>query len=332
MALPHPTEARFPSAPLKAGQYESFYVKACHPSEPLGVWIRHTTHKRPREQPKGSLWFVLFDAAAEGPRASKVTLPGPAAGDGDWIRAGEGSLGPGRVAGSAPSERSEPTWDLRFESSEEALYHLPREWMYGAPIPRTKTLSPYPAARYDGRLTVDGREIEVSGWPGMVGHNWGAEHAERWIWLHGLGFDGHGDDTWLDVSLGRVKLGPLTTPWVAVGAISIAGERHPLGGLERARRTEVRESPERCEFTLPGKGVSVRGSVSAPKKDFVGWVYADPGGGEHNTVNCSIADMELEVSRDRSAPLSLRVAGGAAYELGMRETDHGVPIQPFPDG
>jgi hypothetical protein len=28
----------------------------------------------------------------------------------------------------------------------------------------------------------------------------------------------------------------------------------------------------------------------------------------------------------------LVVPGGAAYELGMREHDHGIPIQPFPDG
>jgi hypothetical protein len=26
------------------------------------------------------------------------------------------------------------------------------------------------------------------------------------------------------------------------------------------------------------------------------------------------------------------VEGAAAYELGMRERDHGIPIQPFPDG
>jgi hypothetical protein len=26
------------------------------------------------------------------------------------------------------------------------------------------------------------------------------------------------------------------------------------------------------------------------------------------------------------------LSGGAAYELGMRETDHGIAVQPFPDG
>jgi hypothetical protein len=78
--------------------------------------------------------------------------------------------------------------------------------------------------------------------------------------------------------------------------------------------------------------VQVRGSVSAPLERFVGWVYADPDGSEHHTVNCSIADMRLSVSRGGGAASELVVEGGAAYELGMRERDHGVPIQPFADG
>jgi hypothetical protein len=41
--------------------------------------------------------------------------------------------------------------------------------------------------------------------------------------------------------------------------------------------------------------------------------------------------MELTVERDGRDPLRLQTAHGAAYELGMRETDHGVPIQPYPD-
>ncbi|HYP49023.1 MAG TPA: hypothetical protein VEQ61_10335, partial [Thermoleophilaceae bacterium] len=70
---------------------------------------------------------------------------------------------------------------------------------------------------------------------------------------------------------------------------------------------------------------------AAPKR-FVGWVYADPDGSEHHTVNCSIADMRLTVERDGRGPLELALSGGAAYELGMRERDHGMPLQPFADG
>ena len=322
MARPHPTEARFPAVPAAQGHYESFYLKACHPDRALGVWIRYTVHKRPGAQPSGSLWFTLFDGSADGPRAHKATLPGPMAGDGHWIRVGEASMGDGAANG----ELEGISWDLRVDGSEAPLFHLPRGWMYTARLPRTKLLSPVPAARFDGSLSVDGRTLAVDGWRGMIGHNWGAQHAERWIWLHGL--DQSGD--WLDAAIGKVKLGPLTTPWIANGALSLAGERHVRGGP--GRWVAVSEAPHRCEFLLPGRGMRVRGTVEAARKDIVGWVYADPDGSEHNTVNCSISDMRLELEREGARPAELVVAGGAAYELGMRERDHGVPIQPFPDG
>ena len=321
MAPVDPTEARFPRVPPKAGHYESFYLKLCHPSEPRGAWIRYTVQKRPGAEPAGSLWFTLFEP--DRPRAAKVTLPGPRAGGADWMTVGEARLGAGFAVGAAGDG---VYWDLRFESAEAPLFHLRRPWMYRSRLPRTKLLSPTPAARFEGSLSVDGRQIAVEGWRGMVGHNWGAQHAERWIWLHGL--TGEGD--WLDVALGRLKLGPVTTPWLGNGALSLAGARHALGGP--GRRVEVHETPDRCEFALRGREVSVRGAVSAPRDRFVGWIYADPDGGGHHTVNCSIADMTLSTERRGAPPVELSVPGGAAYELGMREHDHGMTIQPFPDG
>ena len=322
MAAPHPTEARFAAVPVEAGHYESFYLKACHPAEPLAVWIRYTVHKRPGALANGSLWVTLFDGAAEGPRAHKETTPAPAAGGADWIRVGEASMRAGAASGAIDGAE----WDLRFATSEPPLFHLPRGWMYRTRLPRTKLLSPVPAARFDGSLRVDGRTIAVDGWRGVIGHNWGAQHAERWIWLHGLTEAGD----WLDAALGKVKLGRLTTPWVASGALSLGGERVALGGL--GRKVEVHETPQGCDFVLSGRAVRVRGNVTAQRKDIVGWVYADPDGPEHNTVNCSIADMRLEVAREGAPARELSFDGAAAYELGMRERDHGIPIQPFPDG
>jgi hypothetical protein len=110
------------------------------------------------------------------------------------------------------------------------------------------------------------------------------------------------------------------------------GEPHRLGGLGAIRSAEINERPTVCSFTLPGKDAVVHGRVSAPQKDFVGWVYADPKGPEHNTVNCSAADLELTVERPDGPLRTLTLSGGAAYELGMRETDHGIPLQPYPDG
>ena len=308
--------------------YESWYLKASHPTEPLGIWIRYTTHQKPGEPEKGSLWCTLF--ADGSPLAAKVTLGAEAVsrGHGAFIRIGDAELADRHVRGSA----IEANWNLMFEHSEPELRHLPKEWMYKGPIPRTKLTSPFPAARFSGRVAFGERFVELAGWPGMVGHNWGSEHAERWIWLHGSGFEDRGANTWLDVAIGRIKIGPWTTPWVANGVLSLAGERQRVGGLGKARSTEIDEHPDHCAFTIPGPDLTLRGLVRAPRERFVGWIYADPDGSEHNVVNCSVAELGLEAVRGGAAPVRLETPHGAAYELGMRETDHGIPIQPFPDG
>ena len=45
-----------------------------------------------------------------------------------------------------------------------------------------------------------------------------------------------------------------------------------------------------------------------------------------------MADLELEITPKAGDPLTLRAPAGAVYELGMRERDHGMEIQPYPDG
>jgi hypothetical protein len=323
------TAAVFPNARKRAGMYESFYLRAVSPSEPVGVWIRQTVHKAPHCAPRGSVWCTVFDARRGRPYMHKLTSETLSIPAGAWIAIGESArIGPGMAQGSC----GDASWTLSFSSAEPELMHLSPAWLYRAPLPRTKLTSPVPAASFNGVLELAGREtIELEGWRGMVGHNWGAEHAERWIWLHGIGFEER-PDAWLDVALGRLKLAGRMTPWVANGALCLDGRRYPIGGLG-ARGLSVRESAAGCELRLPGaEGLSVEGSVSVPAESAAGWRYADPDGGEHDVVNCSIAQLDLRVQRSTGVPLVLRSAHGGVYELGMREHNHGVPIAPFGDG
>jgi hypothetical protein len=342
--------ANFPAAPMRAGMYESFYLRAFAPEEPLGVWIRYTAHKRPGERPRGSLWCTVFDGARPGPFMHKVTTDALAVPPDGWIAVGAAELGPEHAKGACGAA----SWSLRISAAEPELRHLTRAWMYRAPLPRTKLTSPAPAARFDGVLTLPGtssaptphtgapvpsappRTIELRGWRGMVGHNWGAAHAERWIWLHGAGF-AEDPDAWLDVALGRIRLAGRTTPWVASGVLSLEGRRHQLGGLARARwpveRLLVAETPGRCRLSLPGRdGLAVQAHVRAPAGAIAGWRYSDPDGGDHDVANCSIAALALTASRPGLPARTLRTLHGAVYELGMRERDHGISIAPFPDG
>lgn len=328
-----PAAARFPAAPLARGHYESFYLKAGDAAGRQAVWLRYTVHKRPGAAPVGSLWVTLFDD--EGPHAAKLTAPPEALRAGDagrggeaaWIHVGDARIGAGGARGAVPGLAD---WELRFDGGETPFPYLPSGWMYPAPLPKTKALSLLPAVRVSGSVTVRGRTVELDGWPGMVGHNWGAEHAERWIWLHGTAFEQQ-PGAWIDMIVGRIRIGRWTTPWVANGCLSLDGRRHRLGGLGRTRSTRIDELPERATFWVAGEGVALRGRVGAPPGDVVGWVYSDPDGPQHHTAHCAIADMELRVARRDLPPLELTVSGGATYELGMREHDHGIPLQPFGD-
>jgi hypothetical protein len=320
-------EPIFPGASPRAGMYESFYLRAVSPHEPLGVWIRYTVHKRPGRSPRGSLWCSVFDAREGRPFMHKLTSDALGVPAGGWIEVDGARLTPERAEGACGAAR----WSLRFASAEPELRHLPREWLYRAPLPRTKLTSPAPAASFDGVLELAGRggAIELRDWPGMIGHNWGSEHAERWIWLHGIGFhDAPG--AWLDVALGRVRVAGRLTPWVANGALSLDGRRHRLGGLT-GRGLRVAETPVDCVVELKGKhGLAVEARVAIPGESAAGWRYGDPDGGEHDVVNCSIAALELDVRLPgASSARVLRTAHGGVYELGMRERDHGVPIAPF---
>jgi hypothetical protein len=337
-----------------AAGYESHYLRAVDPARPRGAWIRHTSHQRPGEAPTGALWCTVWDAEAGPPYAVKQSLTTPSQ-----------PATPERFVGRAEAAGRAAAWDLEAASGQAGLRHLPRAWMYRAPLPRTKPESPMPDAVFAGSIEIGGRSteaaglsteaaglsteatgwstevgersgeaggrrIEVAGWRGVVGHNWGSEHAERWVWLQALGF-AEAPGAWLDVTLGRIRVAGRTTPWVANGAVELDGSRLRVGGLGRVRSTRVDARPGALEAVIGGAAATIRVSVAAPLDQTVAFVYADPHGGEHHALNCSIAQVRLRVERPGRPPVELATAFGGAYELGVRETDHGVPVQPFPD-
>jgi hypothetical protein len=301
---------------VSGGRYESHYLRAVDPERPRGAWIRHTTHQRPGAAPTGALWCTVWDVEAGPPYAGKQSLDAPP---------------PAEFRASASALGRSASWALAAAGDEAPLRHLPRGWMYRTALPRTKLESPRPDAVFTGWIEAGGRRTEVAGWRGMTGHNWGSEHAERWVWLHAVLLE-DAPGAWLDVALGRVVIGRTVTPWVANGALSLDGRRHALGGLGRVRSTRVDARPGELRAVIGGAGVVLRVAVAAPPGQTVAFEYADPGGGGiHHALNCSIAEVHMRVERPGRPALELATAFGGAYELGVRETDHGVAVEPFGD-
>jgi hypothetical protein len=289
--------------------------------------MRYTVFKQPNQPPLASLWCIVW-ADGEPPVATKLTLDGATLGAdaGEYIHVAESRMAPGHAIGAANDAR----WELAFSEDTPLLTYQPLEWLYWAPVPRTKSLAIHPVATFHGRVSLGDKSLEIDGWPGMVGHNWGSEHAERWIWLHGAGFAA-APDAWFDATIVRIRLGRFVVPWIANGGLYLDGRMHRLGGPARLRSPLQHADPTRCVFTMPGAEMTVRGTVDAPAQQCVAWRYADPAGGEHVTTNSSVAGMTLEVSRPSQGDVRLHLPAGAAYELGRRERPEGITVQPFTD-
>jgi hypothetical protein len=321
------TAAVFPTVAPGRGHYESFYLRAVDPARPRAIWIRHTVHQRPGEPATAAVWCTVFGDGE--PWAVKQSGLAPSLPDGSWIGVGDSVMGAGHARGGAEAAGHRAAWELEIAGGAPPLRHLPREWLYRAALPRTKLESPQPDAVFAGWVELDGERLEIAGWPGMTGHNWGAEHAATWVWLHGTAFD-EAPGAWLDLALGRVRVGGVLTPWVANGALTIDGERHRLGGLHR--RARVRAATGELVARVPGRGASAQVTAIAPRESTVGFRYADPGGdAQHDVLHCSVAELRLRVERPGRQALELVTPHGAAYELGLPEGTAGMPLQPYPD-
>jgi hypothetical protein len=305
---------------VSAGGYESWFVSARDPASPRALWIRRTRH-RPGPGPESvALWCTVVDREL-GPRPVVVK---------QVFRAfpPDAVAGPGQFQGQAAAAGQTVRWSLAIAGGTPPLRPLRPPALYRAPLPRTKLEVPVPDGLVTGLLEVDGHRVGVSGWRGTVGHNWGSEHADRWVWLHAADFGG-APEAWLELVLARIRVGPARSPWTAMGALGLGGERIPLGGL--GRRPRVDAAPGRLTAEVPAPGARVTLSVTTADDDAVAVPYADPRGGTRAVRHAALAAVELTVRRRGQAELTL-ATGRGAYEYGTAQGLPGVELQPLPEG
>lgn len=299
--------ARAPTAAAGAALYESHYLKAVAPDGGRAVWIRCTADKLAGTAPTGTVWCTWFDAARDAPVARRRTIARPldAPLEGAWWQYGTTAIGPGHAAGDV----DDCAWDLRWSAEADPVPYLPSSRLYDRRVPRSNGVALTPAARFSGRLAVAGEEVDLDGWHGMVGHNWGADHADHWLWLHAAGLEG---GAWLDVVLARVRIGPVLTPWLASGATTIGGARQSVGGLAvRPGRVRVQAADDSVAVTVPVGRQTLRLAAKMRTSAVVRWDYDSPDGGGRDVRNCSIADAEV-----RLGDWTLVLRGRLAIEVG----------------
>jgi hypothetical protein len=309
-----------PDLPTGEGAYESFFLKLSAPEGGRAFWVRYTTLRYAGGRLTGTLWFTAF--GPEGPTGIKSDSEAVGYPAGGFVEVAGGRLAPGDARGELAVGRHQARWELAFDEGLPPFRHLRPDRLYAAGWPRTKLETLNPASRFTGRVWLDRSETVVDGWSGMLGHNWGADHAEQWIWLQAN--DIGADDCHLDIGAGRVLVRGRLSPWVANGLLVLDGEPARLGGVAHLRGTSVSVRPEECAFRLRGRGVEVAGLVRRRGAESVAWDYDGPEGDPHTVVNSSVADLSLTV-RGRGSTRHLARLAGAVYEDGGRRPRPGVP-------
>jgi hypothetical protein len=312
----------------RAGHYESFYQRANHPQRPLAFWIRYTIFA-PAGDPSaavGELWAVAFDGETGRHVVAKEEFPLADCHfdrDAFQVRVGAASLDPDGLGGSA----GPITWDLHYSGDEPSLLLLPAK-LYAAGFPKAKSLVALPLASYQGQYTVEGRPIDVDGWPGSQNHNWGSRHTDRYAFGQVAGFDG-APDSFLEVATAKATVaGPISAPWATTLVLRHGGREYSFVALRSALRAKARYRCFDWEFETGDRDVRIAGRISAPASAFVGLRYANPPGGIKHCLNTKIAQAEIMVFERRTGRTTrLMATDRALFEILTSDTDHGVELR-----
>lgn len=318
----------------RGGHVESFFLKANDPDTDRALWLKLTIYSPLGGVPTvGEAWAVIFDGD-EGHVAAKETYPiadmSPGPG-GVGLALKECSLDPGHTTGLVHTpDGAELRWDLEYDATRSPLYLLPMEWMYTAPFPKFKTLTPTADSRFQGFIEVGDRRFEVTDWPGMQGHNWGRAHAERYAWAHCNVFDDPGDSSHegaiFEGFSARIKLGPITTPFLTLVKLVHRGITYDFTDVMCWLRASSQLDHTAWDFVCVKGRQRLIGSLWTTPDRMVGLTYRNPNGDITHCLNSKIAHCELRLMEDGASRIRLRSTAKAALEVAVKETDHPVKM------
>lgn len=316
---------------LGRGHYESYFIRANHPDEPLAFWIRYTIFNpaNPEGRPLGEIWATFFDGRNGIHVSVKNELPLSSCvfGTGELrVKVGDAALDGRTAQGTAHSSGNTIGWNLAYAGDSPPLLLLPPE-KYEAGFPKAKSLVSLPMAVFSGTMTVNGITVPVDRWVGSQNHNWGVKHTDHYAWGQVAGFDGH-PGSFLEIITARLRIGPFWTPFMTIMVLRHRGGEYALNTVLQGLRADGAFSYFHWDFASKRRDISIEGTLEASRDDFVGLTYYNPPGGVKYCLNTKIASCRLRVAAGRDAhdipPEVLETRSRAAFEILTDDRAHGV--------
>ena len=319
----------------KLGHYESFFLRANHPTEPRGFWIRHTifSPKGKPEQSIGEIWAIYFDGTKnnEGqPNVITVQEDIPMSQchfnrDSLDITIGQSTLKKGQLTGRAKLKDHKIEWNLTYKDTQSELLFLPKK-LYSISLPKAKSMVGSPNALFNGSLVIDGKIIDISDWQGSENHNWGSKHTDEYAWGQVAGFD-NAPDAFFEVASAKIKLGPIWSPPMTLAVIRIGGKEIRFNSIKEAFTANGKYNYFNWSFAMDNSSATLKGTIRGEPAHFTGLTYKNPPGGTHTCLNSKIAACEIVLEEKGQPPIHLKANNRAAFEILTDDSGHGITIE-----
>lgn len=323
----------------KPGHVESYFLRGNHPTRPLAFWLKATILAPLEEPASAASWFVFFDGEEGTTFAHRQTEPFATStfegrGAPELRVNAEGlslTLGPrGTARGSFRAPHGDAKVDLSWRADPspigKPLSIYPYRLLRKGPFPTSKLLTPFPALRFSGKLSLPSGETSVDDWRGMQGHNWGREHAFDYVWGQCL-FPA--DDVMLEGFSGRVRVVGRTSPRISALVVRKGARTFRFDTLFDIWRQQAEVGTSSWRLVLRGGDGEAHLEMDASTRPMVCLDYEDPNGGLADCFNSKLAKVTLTVRPMDGASFRCTSDHGGALELLRRR---GEPPLSHPTG
>lgn len=309
------------------GFYESYFIRANHPTQKQAFWIRYTIFA-PKDQPHrnmGELWAIYFDGDNIYPAKTEFPLDECKFPNKNFhVELGDNFINSAHSEGKT----GDISWKLKFETAEKPLFLLPLSY-YSGSFPKAKALVSQPFAKFNGQLKIGKERINIDNWVGSQNHNWGTQHTDYYAWGQVAGFD-NSPDTFLELTTAKLKIAGAETPFLTLLVLRHKGKEYSINNFTHWFLNKGSFEYFDWNFNCQNSEISIKGRIHAPAKAFVGLRYHNPPGGDKSCLNSKIATCELEIIEKSKLgmPQALYSENKCAFEILTNEGEqqHGIKI------
>ena len=324
-------ECRYREPGDERGHVESYFLRANDPSRPRALWLKATIFRPLQGDPEAETWCIWFDGDHDRTWAHRSTRPLSEArfpsGSSGEIRIGPAlfHLGSsGSAKGGLDRGGESCRWDLRWTRVPgpmgDPLSTYPHQAMIEGPFPKSKTLTPFPALDFAGSVDCLGERIDLAGWRGMQGHNWGQEHAFEYAWGQCLFPGGDGRvEAMVEGFTGRIRLAGRPTPRMSALVVRHGAQTYRFDRVFDFWRQKVAIDDFRWTVGLSGDDGTARLEMDAGGRLMVCLGYRNPDGRMSYCFNSKLARTTLRVEPRGAAAFECRSEHGGALEF-LRNT------------